>query len=310
MKILITGGLGHIGSYLLENIDKIKFVKKIYIIDNLSTNRYGSLFNLPKTGKKINFYQKDLAIPNELKNFKKTDIVINLASLTDAEGSLKIKNKIYKNNLGIFRNVLKYCKKNSSKLIHISSTSVYGERKGLVDEDCKKLRPKSPYAKIKVEEENILKKNRDKINFVSYRFATISGVSKGMRFHTTINKFCYYAALGMPLPIWKSMMNKPRPYLSLTDAFKVIKFTIENNFFQNEIFNIVSQNLTLKKIINCFKKHKRTIKIKYEKSKFVNQYSYKVSNKKFSRKALVLKSNIYNDIKSTLKVLRNINNEM
>ena len=180
----------------------------------------------------------------------------------------------------------------------------------MVDETCEKLRPKSPYAEIKVKEENILKRNKDKINFVSYRFATISGVSKGMRFHTAINKFCYYAALGMPLPIWKSMMNKPRPYLSLTDAFKVIKFTIENNFFQNEIFNIVSQNLTLKKIISYFKKHKRTIKIKYEKSKFVNQYSYKISNKKFSRKALVLKSNIYNDIKSTLKMLRNINNEM
>ena len=308
MKILITGGLGHIGSYLLENIDKIKFIKKIYIIDNLATNRYCSLFNLPKTDKKIYFYQNDLSLKNSLKNFKKVDVVVNLASLTDAEGSLKIKNKIYKNNLGIFENIIKYCKKNSSKLIHISSTSVYGDQKGLVDETCEKLRPKSPYAEIKVKEENILKKN--KIRFVSYRFGTISGVSKGMRFHTAINKFCYYAALGMPLPIWKSMMNKPRPYLSLTDAFKVIKFTIENNFFQNEIFNIVSQNLTLKKIINYFKKHKRTIKIKYEKSKFVNQYSYKVSNKKFSRKALVLKSNIYNDIKSTLKVLRNINNEM
>ena len=44
---------------------------------------------------KIYFYKKDLAAANELKNFKRTDIVINLASLTDAEGSLKIKNKIY-----------------------------------------------------------------------------------------------------------------------------------------------------------------------------------------------------------------------
>ena len=58
MKILITGGLGHIGSYLLENIDKIKFIKKIYIIDNLSTNRYSSLFNLPKTKKKFIFIKK------------------------------------------------------------------------------------------------------------------------------------------------------------------------------------------------------------------------------------------------------------
>jgi len=308
MEILITGGLGHIGSYLLENIDKIKFIKKIYIIDNLSTNRYCSLFNLPKTNKKIYFYQNDLSLKNALKDFKKVDVVLNLASLTDAEGSLKIKNKIYRNNLGIFDNILRYCKKNSSKLIHISSTSVYGEQRGLVDENCKKLKPKSPYAEIKVKEENILKKN--KIRFVSYRFGTISGVSKGMRFHTAINKFCLYSVLGKPLPIWKSMMNKSRPYLSLRDAFKVIKFTIENNFFNNETFNILSENLTLKKIIGYFKKHKKTIKIKYEKSKLVNQYTYRVSNKKFTRKALLLKSNIFHDIKYTLKIFRNINNEM
>ena len=310
MKILITGGLGHIGSYLLENIDKIKFIKKIYVIDNFSTNRYSSLFNLTKTDKKIYFYQNDLSLKNAIKNFKKVDIVINLASLTDAESSLKIKNKIYKNNLGIFKNIIKYCEKNSSKLIHISSTSVYGEQRGLVDENCNKLRPKSPYAEVKVKEENILKKNKNKIKFISYRFGTISGISKGMRFHTAINKFCLYAVLGKPLPIWKSMMNKPRPYLSLKDAFKVIKFTIENNFFNNETFNILSENLTLKKIISYFKKYKKTIRIKYEKSKLVNQYSYRVSNEKFARRALLLKSNIYHDIKSTLKIFRNINNEM
>ena len=310
MKILITGGLGHIGSYLLENIGKIKFIKKIYIIDNLSTNRYSSLFNLPKTKKKIYFYQKDLAVPNELINFERTDIVINLASITDAESSLKIKNKVYKNNLGIFKNILTYCKKNSSKLIHISSTSVYGEQKGLVDENCKKLRPKSPYAKVKVIEENILKKNKDKISFVSYRFGTISGVSMGMRFHTAINKFCFCALLGKPLPVWKSMMNKPRPYLSLKDAFKVIKFTIENNFFNNETFNILSQHLTLKKIISFFRKYQKTIRIKHVKSKLINQYSYKISNKKFSQRALILKSNIHHDIKSTLKIFKNINNEV
>ena len=310
MKILITGGLGHIGSYVLENINKIKFVKKIYVIDNLATNRYCSLFNLPKTNKKIYFYQNDLSFNGALKNFKKVDIVLNLASLTDAEGSLKIKKKIYRNNLGIFKNIISYCKKSSSKLIHISSTSVYGEQKGLVNESCKKLRPKSPYAEVKVIEENILKRNKNKIKFISYRFGTISGISKGMRFHTAINKFCLYAFLRKPLPIWKSMMNKPRPYLSLRDAFKVIKFTIENNFFGNETFNILSENLTLKKIISYFKKNNKKIKIKYETSKLINQYSYKVSNEKFTKKALLLKSNISHDVNSTLKIFKNINNKM
>ena len=78
MKILITGGLGHIGSYLLENINKIKSIKKIYVIDSLLTNRYCSLFNLKKSSKKIYFYQKDLSLKNALKNFPKVVLVKKL----------------------------------------------------------------------------------------------------------------------------------------------------------------------------------------------------------------------------------------
>ena len=85
-----------------------------------------------------------MSLKNALNNFQRVDVVINLASITDAEGSLKIKKKIYKNNLGIFKNIVKYCKKNSSKLIHISSTSVYGEQKGLVDETCNELKTQIP----------------------------------------------------------------------------------------------------------------------------------------------------------------------
>ena len=71
MKILITGGLGHIGSYILQNINKIKILKTIYVIDNLSTQRYTSLFNQPKSNKKIYFLNLDLSEKNSLKKFKK-----------------------------------------------------------------------------------------------------------------------------------------------------------------------------------------------------------------------------------------------
>ena len=50
MKILITGACGHIGSYFIENLYKIKKVKKAILIDNLKSNRFNSLFN---TNKKI-----------------------------------------------------------------------------------------------------------------------------------------------------------------------------------------------------------------------------------------------------------------
>ena len=216
----------------------------------------------------------------------------------------------YKNNLGIFNNIVKYCEKNSSKLIHISSTSVYGEQKGLVNENCIKLKPKSPYAEIKLIEEENLKKKLKKLKFITYRFGTIAGVSKGMRFHTAINKFCFYCMLGKPLPVWKGMFDKPKPYLSLKDAFNVIKFTLEKNFFKNSIYNILSQNLTLRNVIKSFKKCKKNVKIKYQISRLINQYPYMVSNRKFSSEAFKLKSKISNDIKSTLKQFRYLSNEM
>ena len=45
MNILITGGFGHIGTHLLNSINKIKKLNKVYIIDNNSNNRINSIFN-------------------------------------------------------------------------------------------------------------------------------------------------------------------------------------------------------------------------------------------------------------------------
>ena len=48
MNLLITGCCGHIGSYLTENIHKIKNIKKTFIVDNLESNRFDSIFNSKK----------------------------------------------------------------------------------------------------------------------------------------------------------------------------------------------------------------------------------------------------------------------
>ena len=307
MKILITGGLGHIGSYILHNINKIKIVKKVYVIDDFSTQRYSSLFNLPNMKAKVIFIQKNLSLKNSLNNFEKVDVVLHLASITEPEFSLKNKKKIYQNNLNLFNNILKYCKNKSSKLIHVSSTSVYGDQEGFVDENCKILKPKSPYAEIKLIEEKKLKKNTKKLKFITYRFGTIAGISKGMRFHTAINKFCLNFALNKPLPLWKGVENKPSPYLSLRDAFIVIKFTIEKNFFKNDVYNIISENLTLNQIIKYFKKYNKKLKIKYHSSSLVSKYPYIITNKKFSSAVFKLKSKISDDIKLTLTQFKNLN---
>jgi len=307
MNLLITGCCGHIGSYLVENIHKIKKVKKTYIVDNLKSNRFSSLFNLDKKNN-LKFYLLDLNNKKSLNIFKNIDLVIHCASMTNAEKSFDNEKEMYKNNLNCFETVLRFCKKNKAKLIHISSTSVYGKQAKIVDETCEKkyLKPQSPYAKIKLIEEKILIKNKNKIKYNTFRFGTIAGVSKGIRFHTAVNKFCLNAALRKPIEVYKTAINQYRPYLSLKDAFKVFKFCIEKDFFENDIFNVLSENNTVGNILSKIKKYKKKVKVKFVHSEIMNQLSYHVDKSKLSSKGLRLNGKIEFDIRDTIKMLSNI----
>jgi UDP-glucose 4-epimerase len=307
MNLLITGACGHIGSYLAENIHKIKKIKKTILVDNLESNRFCSLFKLDKKNK-LEFYLRNIEKENSLNDFKNIKYVIHCASMTNAEKSFGKEDLMYKNNIDCLKTVIKFCKKHKAKLFHLSSTSVYGKQTDLVDENCeeKYLKPQSPYADIKLIEEKMLKKESANLIYNTFRFGTIAGVSKGIRFHTAVNKFCLNAAINEDIHVYKTALNQFRPYLSLSDALKSFKFCIEKDFFQNDIFNILSGNFTVNQILDIIKKYKKKIKVKLVDAAIMNQLSYHVSKKKIEKEGLYLNYNIENDIKNTLKLLGNI----
>ena len=302
MKLIITGSCGHIGSYLAEKIYLIPKIKEVILIDNLSSNRYISLFNLRKKNN-YKFYQIDLSKKNSLKRFKGVSYLIHCASMTNAEKSFSVEKEMFRNNLECMKNVINFCEKNNVKLVHLSSTSVYGKQAKLVDENCEKkyLKPQSPYAKIKLIEENMLKKS-NKLIYNTFRLGTIAGYSKGIRFHTAVNKFCLNAALNEKISVYKTAMNQYRPYLSVRDAFKLFKFCIEKNFFKNDIFNALSGNYTVKQIISKIKKRKKNVGIKLVKTKIMNQLSYHVDDNKIRTHGLKLNSDLQKDVDNTLKL--------
>jgi nucleoside-diphosphate-sugar epimerase len=311
MKLLITGACGHIGSFLAENIHKIKGISKTMLVDNLKSNRFNSLYNFEKKNN-LSFFLRDLNNLNALNDFHDIDAIIHCASMTNAEKSFRKEKEMYRNNLNCFKTTMRYCINRNTKLIHLSSTSVYGKQTDLVDENCEKrfLKPQSPYAKIKLIEEKLLKKNSNKLKYNTFRFGTIAGVSKGIRFHTAVNNFCLNAALGEKVKIYKTALHQYRPYLSIRDSFKVFKFCLEKNFFENDIFNALSGNFTVNQILNKIKKIKKKINVVYINSPIMNQLSYHVDDQKIKNKGLVLKSNIDVDIKDTLLLFKYLKNEM
>ena len=146
----------------------------------------------------------------------------------------------------------------------------------------KYLKPLSPYAKIKLIEEKILKNLGKKLKYNTFRLGTIAGVSKGIRFHTAVNNFCLSVALGESIKVYKTALHQFRPYLSLGDVFKLFKFTIEKNFFENDIYNVVSNNYTVYEIIKKIRKYRKNIKISNVYSPIMNHLSYHMSKKKLS----------------------------
>ncbi len=308
MKILITGAAGHIGSKLTEQFSK-KY--KLFIIDSLISGRYPSIF-YSNSKKRFFFINEDILEYKDLDEvIKKVDIVIHLAAMTDATKSVGMSDLYIKHNHAITKKVCKICAKHKKKLIYVSSTSVYGTQKKIVDENCSasELKPQSPYAKSKLlEEKTILNlRAKKKLKCIILRFGTIYGYSTGMRFHTAVNKFCFQASLNKKLTVWKTAINQKRPYLNLDDGINFIIFVIKKNIFNGEIYNVVSHNLTVADVIKSIKNVKKNLKINFVKSAIMNQLSFEVSNKKVLKLGFKFKPNLQKQINKTIRQLNFLN---
>jgi len=311
MKITVTGGLGHIGSALIRSNLAPLGVEEIVVVDSLSTQRYSSIFNLSKNPK-VTFIDK----PVEVLNKKDVELIegsthlIHLAAMTDASGSVDKKQELFTNNLGGTQFVANLCESKGIKLLLPSSTSVYGSQLNLVDEDSLGLNPQSPYAECKLAEESLIKESiATGLSGVILRFGTIHGVSPGMRFHTAVNKFCFEYMLDKPLSVWRTAINQYRPYLALSDAVRAIQHVITKDIFDSEIYNVLTDNITLEGIISIIEVlGGRPAQIDYVDSPIMNQFSYEVSKVKFQGTGFNYQGSIQEDIANTLKILSGIQN--
>lgn len=301
-NLLVTGGLGHIGSRLIRYLLDEGHI--VHCIDNLSTQRFVSLRGIIQNPNFI-FYQFDLNKDSELieKNFhsQKIDCVIHLSAITDAEGSHGKADEVHQNNFNSTKNIVQFCKNNSSKLIFPSSTSVYGTSESEVYEDDERfLNPQSPYAESKINEEIYIRENLDS-GFNILRFGTIFGVSPGMRFHTAVNKFCWQAALHNPITVWETALDQYRPYLEINDACKAVSFFL-NEEHDAEVFNVLTKNYTVKNIIETIQKYKE-VDIQFVESKIMNQLSYFVKNDKINATGFNVSGNLDVAIQDTFNWL-------
>ena len=283
---------------------------EIIMIDNMMTQRFPSLFNLPPMGK-YRFIEGDVTKMDLDIVFSGASVVIHLAAITDAAGSFDRAEELEENNYQSTVKVANACAKNGASLIALSSTSVYGTQNEVVDEDCSKeeLQPQSPYAVTKLKEEKLISKlsKENGLRAIHCRFGTIFGVSPGMRFHTAVNKFCWQAVMGQPITVWSTAYDQKRPYLDLFDASRAIAFIIEKDIFDGRIYNVLTNNSTVRQVVETIREFVPDLDVEFVNNKIMNQLSYEVLDERFKSKGFIPAGSLKRAIGETISLLKQSN---
>lgn len=310
MKIVVTGAIGHIGSYVIRDLAHQFPGASIVMIDSMMTQRFPSLFNLPATGR-YSFLEADITSMDLQPVLGGAHAVIHLAAITDAAGSFDKAAQVEANNYKATLKVAEACAGSGVRLIGLSSTSVYGTQNEVVSEDCtpEELKPQSPYATTKLKEEELITRlcAEKGLKAVSCRFGTIFGASPGMRFHTAVNKFCWQAAMGQPITVWSTAYDQKRPYLDLFDASRAITFILRKDLFDGRIYNVLTQNATVRQIVDTIREFVPELKVSFVDNRIMNQLSYEVSRERFVNQGFTFAGDLRRGIGETIALLRQAN---
>jgi UDP-glucose 4-epimerase len=288
-KILVTGGLGFIGSHTSVALIKAGF--EVVIMDDLSNSQLFILDNIEKiAGVKPAFYKIDMKDNEKLREVfnseKNIDAVIHFAASKAVGESMEKPLKYFRNNIFSLVNLLDAMELHKIRnIVFSSSATVYGDPDELPATENTALKPAlSAYGSTKQMGEDILQKvaTTGKIDAISLRYfnpvgADSSALLGELPIGTPNNlmPFVTQVAAGIreKLTVFGNDYDTPdgtcvRDYIHVTDLAeahvksceRLLNNKVENNY---EVFNIGTGNgISVLEIIKAFEKYNK-IKLNY-----------------------------------------------
>ena len=299
-KIVITGGIGYIGSELCKIYSGESWNNQITVIDNrFISERVNQLRNW-----NINFVHADIRDADNVREFlKDADVVHHLAGVTDVARTKE------EANLEVDKELNDVAEKGTSvvlsetpddcKIIFPSTHVVFEGKTDLVenvDEGYEKF-PVLSYAKSKDNNENKIQ-NSGK-NFVILRLASVYGYSTDtMRFNIMPNLFSKIASQNGTIRLFAGG-KQLKSLAPLIDVVRCFKFMEERDDIKMEIFNVSKENITVEGVANICKKLNPKTKIIKTNDK-IPSLGYSLSNKKLLKSGFKFLYNLEESIKEMI----------
>ena len=279
-KIIITGGLGYIGTELCKLYSGVSWHHEIIVIDNrFISERVNQIRNW-----NMEFIQGDILDKDLVQKYcENADVVHHLAGVTDvprtqSEASKAQDEKIIEVGERGTQNILESIS-DKCKIIFPSTHVVYegiNEVKTNIMED-EQLKPVLSYSSSKAINENQLKKSGK--NYVILRLGSVYGFSTdSMRIDIMPNLFSKIASQNGTLKLFAGG-RQIKSLVPLIDVARCFKFMEEKNNISSETFNLTKDTLSVKEVAEVCKKHNPKIILK-ETNDEVPNLGFSLSNKK------------------------------
>ncbi len=300
-KIVIVGALGYLGTELCKIYSGESWRNKIIALDSrFVSERVNQLKEW-----NIEFFQGKILDEKFLeKHLKDSDTVHHLAGVTDVayvitEANSEIDEKIRKIAIDGTNNILKYIPK-KCKIIFPSTHVVFEgyseEKKNIKENDTPK--PILMYSTSKVQNEKDIKKSRN--NFIILRLGSVYGYSLDtMRINIMPNLFSKITSQNGTIKLF-SGGKQLKSLVCLIDAVRCMKFMEENEKIKNEIFHLVNEQSTVKKVAEICKKINPKVKLIITKDATPN-LGYTLSNKKLIKTGFRFLYNLEDSIKEMIQ---------
>ena len=304
MKILVTGGAGYLGSILVP--DLLALGHEVTVIDNFMYKQSG--LNHVCSYQNFKIVRGDIRVKNTMQEvIKEQDIIIPLAALVGAP--LCHQDPVGAQTINHDAIIMMLELLSPQQWVLMPTTnSAYGSggEGNLCDEDS----PLNPLSKYAIDKVLIEKRLMERQNSISFRLATVFGMSPRMRIDLLVNDFTYRAVNDGFIVLFEA--NFKRNYIHIRDVSRAFQHAISHfEIMKGNIYNVGLSDANVSKLELC-----QIIKEELEEFVFIeekiksdpDQRNYIVSNKKIESKGYKPKYSLRSGVRELIKGYKMINN--